>query len=225
MTTLAEFARHQEARLPGLENVANFRAIAPRFALLAPVSYAGEQLSERTARRVQREMVGLLAELHDVVVLALDSTRASLGVVDCLTRRLAPAVLRADGHEDLAAALENLPEISGPSGVERALGVFSALTYLVHGEAGELFYAVVEALELPSYGSADEVDRGTLAMRSFPASFARRASKAFQIAERLLSDGEVPDESTPYDPELQTLRPSVEVAAVAAGPKLRSIAS
>jgi hypothetical protein len=170
-------------------------------------------------------MVGLLAELHDVVVLGLDSTRASLGVVDCFTRRLAPAVLRGAGHEDLAAALENLPEVSGPSGVERALGVFSALTYLVDGEARELFSAAAEALELPSYGGADEVDRGTLAMRSFPASFARRASRAFQIAELLLSDGEVANRTTPTNPELQTLRPSVEVAAVAAGPKLRSIAS
>jgi hypothetical protein len=226
--THADSARPLEPQLPGLERPGAFGPVVapvPRIAGVIPVANGGEQLSERTARRVQREMRGLLAELHDVTVLDRDATRAGLSAIDCFTRRVAPVVLRLVGQEDLASALENLPEISGPSGIERALGVFSALTYLVDGAAGQVFYAAVEALEMPTYGGDEEVDRGALPMRSFPASFQARLTKAVARAEHVVFGEESAGEHELQASELQALRPSVEVTVVAAGPKLRSIAS
>jgi hypothetical protein len=224
VTTLADSARQIEAQLPGPEGVGAFRPAAvpvPRFALVAAVDPDGGHLSERAARRARVELDELLMWLNSDAAGGPEAMRVALLAADCFARRLVPGLLRHLEHDDLASALENLPEVSGSRGVDRAVSVFSALTYLVPDDAASVFYAAVEALESPAHVGEDELDRRSPAMRPLPTSFSRSLAEAINRADRVMSS-----ETSGADDVLpHPLRPSVEVATVVGNSKLRSLAS
>jgi hypothetical protein len=213
-----------QAQLPGLEGVNAFRPAAapvPRFSLVPSDNPQAEHLSVRATRRARAELDDLLAQLRSVAADGPEGMRIALLAADCFARRLAPGLLRHLEHDDLASALENLPEVSGTRGVDRIVSVFSALTYLVPDEAAQVFYAALEALEQPAHVAADELDRRSPAVRPFRTSFPRSLAVAINRADRVMSsETSGADDALPHP-----LRPSVEVATVVGNSKLRSLAS
>jgi hypothetical protein len=224
VTTLADSARQIEAQLPGPECANAFRPAAvpvARFSLVALADPAGEQLSVRATRRARAELEGLLIQLGSDAAEGAAGMRIALLAADCFARRLAPGLLRYLEHDDLASALENLPEVTGTRGVDRVVSVFSALTYLVRDDAAQVFHAAIDALEQPAHVGAEELDRRSPAMRPFPASFSRSLAGAINRADRIMSsETSGADDALPHP-----LRPSVEVATVVGNSKLRSLAS
>jgi hypothetical protein len=221
--TLADTVREIEPKLPGFEGVGFHSAATPvpRFTLVASVDPDGEQLSVRAARLAMGELDELLAQLNIDTPDGAKVMRLALLAADCFARRLVPALLRHLEHNDLAAAVENLPEVSGARGVNRAVSVFSSLTYLVKDDAAQVFYAAVQALEMPAHVGPEELDRRSPAMRPLPTSFARSLAVAINRADRVMTS----ETSATGDALPQPLHPSVEVATVAGHSKLRSLAS
>jgi hypothetical protein len=222
--TLADSARQMKAQLPGPEGVDAFRpAAAPvaRFTLVESAAPQGEHLSIRATRRARAELDELGKQLNRVAGDGPEGMRIALLAADCFARRLVPGLLRYLEHDDLASALENLPEVSGTRSVDRVMSVFSALTYLVGDDAAHVFYAAVEALEQPAHVGPEELDRRSPAMRPFRASFSRSLAVAINRADRVMSsETSGADDALPHP-----LRPSVEVASVVGNSKLRSLAS
>jgi hypothetical protein len=220
--TLADTARQIEPKLPGFEGLGLRTAATPvpRFTVVAS-SPDGEQLSVRAVRSALGELDELLAQLNSGAKAGAEAMRIALLAADCFARRLVPGLLRHLDHHDLAAAVENLPEVSGARGVDRVVGVFSALTYLVRDDAAQVFYAAIDALEMPAHVGSDELDRRSPAVRPLPASFPRSLAVAINRADRVMSS----ETSGTGDALPQPLRPSVEVATVAGNSKLRSLAS
>jgi hypothetical protein len=224
VTTLADSARQIEAQLPGPDGANAFRpAAAPvaRFTVVASATPQGEQLSVRATRRARAELDELLTQLASDAAKGPEGMRVALLAADCFARRLVPGLLRYLDHDNLAAALENLPEVSGTRGVERVVSVFSSLTYLVRDDAAQVFYAALEALEQPAHVGTEELDRRSPAMRPFRPSFSRSLAVAINRADRVMSsETSAADDALPHP-----LRPSVEVATVVGNSKLRSLAS
>ncbi len=224
MTTLVDSARQIKAQLPGSESTSAFHPAAapvPRFTLVASDYPQGEQLSVRASRLARAELDDLLQQLANVATDGPAGMRIALLAADCFARRFAPGLLRHLEHNDLASALENLPEVSGTRSVERIVSVFSALTYLVGDDAAQVFYAAVDALEQPAHVGVEEIDRRSPAMRPFRASFSRSLAVAINRADRVMSsETSGADDALPHP-----LRPSVEVATVVGNSKLRSLAS
>jgi hypothetical protein len=221
VTTLVDSAREVELRPSGADAVGRAREAlipAPRFTIVASSEPEGEQLSVRAARRARIELDELLAKLSGDALHGAEFMRVALLAADCFARRLAPALLRHLDHDDLASALENIPEVTGVRGVERAVSVFSALTYLVRDDAAQVFYVAIEALEMPAHVGSEELDRRSPGMRPFPASFSRRLALAIQRADRVMS-GEIFGDG---DALPHPLRPSVEVVTVAGSTRRRS---
>ncbi len=218
--SLADSARQIEPKVPGsaIAGVPSAAAPIPRFIVVASDDAEGEQLSVRAARLALGELDELLARLHRD---GAESPKLALSAADCFARRLVPALLRHLGLDDLAAAVENLPEVTGARGLNRALSVFSSLTYLVGDDAAQVFYDAVEALEMPAHVGEEEIDRRSPAMRPLPASFAQSLAAAVSRTDRIMSNAI----SGAADPLPRPLRPSVEVATVVGSAKLRSIAS
>jgi hypothetical protein len=223
VTTLVDSARQIEPKLPGFEGLGLMSAATPvpRFTVVASAHLEGEQLSVRAARLALGDLDELLSRLDSDALDKASAMRLSLLAADCFARRLVPALLRHLEHDDLAAALENLPEISGTRGVNRALSVFSSLTYLVGDDAALVFFAAIEALEMPADVGKDELDRHSPAMRPLPMLFSRSLAEAINRADRIMSS----ETSGTGDQLPHPLRPSVEVATVAGHSKLRSLAS
>jgi hypothetical protein len=222
VTTLADSARQIEAQLPGPEGANAIRPAAvpmPRFSVVASANPQGEQLSVRATRRARAELDDLLVQLRAAD--GAEGMRIALLAADSFGRRLVPGLLRYLEHDDLASALENLPEVTGTRGVDRIVSVFSALTYLVRDDAAQVFYAAVDALEQPAHVGGEELDRRSPAMRPFSASFSRSLAVAINRADRIMSsETSGADDALPHP-----LRPSVEVATVVGNSKLRSLAS
>jgi hypothetical protein len=222
--TLADSARQIQAQLPGPEGENAFRPAAapvPRFTLVARDNAKGEQLSVRATRVARAELDDLLAQLRGDAAGGPEVMRVALLATDCFARRVVPGLLRHLEHDDLASALENLPEVTGTRGVERIVSVFSSLTYLVPDDAAQVFYAALEALEQPAHVGADEIDRRSPAVRPFRTSFSRSLAAAINRADRVMSsETSGTDDALPHP-----LRPSVEVATVVGNSKLRSLAS
>ena len=223
VTTLVDPARQIEPKLPGFEGVGFLSAATPvpRFTLVASVDPGVEQLSVRAARFAMGELDELLSQLNSDALDGPQVMRIGLLAADCFARRLVPALLRHLDHDDLAAAVENLPEVTGARGVNRAVSVFSSLTYLVRDDAAQVFFAALEALEMPAHVGPEELDRRSPAMRPLPMSFTRSLAVAIHRADRVMSS----ETSGTGDALPHPLRPSVEVATVAGHSKLRSLAS
>lgn len=223
VTMLADSARQIEPKRSGLDGAGFGSAAAPvqRFSIVASDSPETEQLSVRAARDAMGDLDELVAQLNTEVAESPRMMRLALTAADRFTRRLVPAILRHLGHDDLAGAVENLPEVSGARGVNRAVSVFSSLTYLVEDDAAPIFYAAVEALEMPAHVGPEELDRRSPALRPLPTSFTRSLAAAITLADRVMSS----ETSIPGDALPHPLRPSVEVATVAGRSKLRSLAS
>jgi hypothetical protein len=223
VTTLVDPARQIEPKLPGFEaiGVASAATPVPRFTVVASSCPEGEQLSARVARSALGELDALVAQLNSEVLDGAAELRVSLLAADCFVRRLVPALLRHLEHDDLAAAVENLAEVSGTRTVNRAVSVLSSLTYLVRADAVQVFLAAIEALEMPGHVGPEELDRRSPAMRPLPNAFLRSLAAAINRADRIMSS----ETSGTGDALPHPLRPSVEVATLAGHSKLRSLAS
>jgi hypothetical protein len=222
--TLADSARQVQAQLPGQEGENAFRPAAapmPRFTVVARDAHKGEQLSVRATKAARAELDELLGQLRGDNGRGAEMMRVALLAADCFARQLVPGLLRHLEHDDLASALENLPEVTGTRGVERIVSVFSSLTYLLSDDAAQVFYAAIDALEQPAHAGTEEIDRRSPAVRPFRASFSRSLAAAINRADRVLSsETSGTDDALPHP-----LRPSVEVATVVGNSKLRSLAS